>query len=249
MKRAAPCSRARAGHNAGHVRPRPFRRTPRPGAARNDAAHRLRDAGDDRRPGHRGEPRAAAARSRARAIRHALGHVARENPQWRQAGAGEVLAIFLGANAYVSPSWYPTKQKSGGRVVPTWNYVAVHAYGRIEFFDDAARLEALVTRLTVMHETGQPAPWSVSDAPRDYLAAMLKAIVGFSLPIARLEGKWKMSQNRPPEDRAGAAAALQCARRHRGRARRSGRRRSRARLTLPGAAAINPAAPHAIRRR
>jgi transcriptional regulator len=92
--------------------------------------------------------------------------------------------------------------------VPTWNYVAIHAYGRAEFFDDEARLRAIVTRLTQKHEAGRPAPWAVSDAPEDYVRMMLKAIVGFALPIARLEGKWKMSQNRPPEDRASAADAL-----------------------------------------
>ena len=140
-----------------------------------------------------------------------IGHIARDNPQWRQAGGGEALAIFLGANAYVSPSWYPSKPKSGSRVVPTWNYVAVHARGPIAWFDDAARLEALVTRLTALHEAGRAAPWAVADAPRDYLAAMLKAIVGFAIPIARLEGKWKLSQNRPPEDRAGVADALRAA--------------------------------------
>jgi len=138
-----------------------------------------------------------------------LGHIARDNPQWR-GGAGEALAIFLGPDTYVSPSWYPSKAKHG-RVVPTWNYVAVHARGRVEFFDDAARLEALVTRLTAAHEAGKPRPWAPSDAPRDYLEAMLTAIVGFALPIARLEGKWKMSQNRPPEDRAGVGRALRAA--------------------------------------
>jgi len=135
-----------------------------------------------------------------------LGHIARDNPQW-QGGAADALAIFLGPDSYVSPAWYPSK-KQHGRVVPTWNYVAIHAHGRADFFDDAARLEALVTRLTAMHEAGRPEPWAVSDAPRDYLDTMLKAIVGFTLPIARLEGKWKMSQNRPPEDRAAVAAAL-----------------------------------------
>ena len=134
------------------------------------------------------------------------GHIARDNPQWRD-GSGEALAIFLGPDTYVSPSWYPSKAKHG-RVVPTWNYVAIHAYGRVEFFDDKARLEALVTRLTATHEAGRPKPWAPSDAPRDYLDQMLGAIVGFTLPIARLEGKWKMSQNRPPEDRTGVAAGL-----------------------------------------
>ena len=137
------------------------------------------------------------------------GHIARDNPQWR-AGTGEALAIFLGPDTYVSPSWYPSKAKHG-RVVPTWNYVAIHAYGRVAFFDDRTRLEALVTRLTATHEAGRPKPWATSDAPRDYLDQMLGAIIGFTLPIVRLEGKWKMSQNRPPEDRAGVVAALRAA--------------------------------------
>ncbi len=136
-----------------------------------------------------------------------LCHVARENPHWRSAGEGESLAIFLGPDAYVSPSTYATKKRNP-KVVPTWNYVAIHAYGRAEFFDDEARLRAIVTRLTEKQEASRPAPWSVSDAPEDYLRVMLKAIVGFALPIARLEGKWKMSQNRPPEDRASVATTL-----------------------------------------
>jgi transcriptional regulator len=136
-----------------------------------------------------------------------VGHIARDNPQWQRAGEGEALAIFLGPHAYVSPAWYPSKQKHG-RVVPTWNYVAIHAYGKVAFFTDEARLQALVTRLTEVHEAGRPAPWAVGDAPADYLRTMLQAIVGWTLPLTRLEGKWKMSQNRPPEDRAGVAAAL-----------------------------------------
>ncbi|HUK60822.1 MAG TPA: FMN-binding negative transcriptional regulator [Stellaceae bacterium] len=135
-----------------------------------------------------------------------LGHIARDNPQW-QGGAGDALAIFLGSDAYVSPSWYPTK-KEGGKVVPTWNYVAIHARGPIEWFDDPARLRAIVTRLTEKHEGARPAPWAVTDAPPDYIEMMLKAIVGFAIPLARLEGKWKMSQNRPPADRKGVVDAL-----------------------------------------
>jgi len=135
-----------------------------------------------------------------------LGHIARDNPQWR-GGAGEALAIFLGPDAYVSPSAYPTKKESG-KVVPTWNYVAIHGQGPIEWFDDAERLRAIVTRLTQKHEGGRAAPWAVTDAPPDYVAMMLKAIVGFAIPLARLEGKWKMSQNRPPADRAGVVDAL-----------------------------------------
>ena len=136
------------------------------------------------------------------------GHIARANPQWRRATAGaQALAIFLGPDAYITPAWYETKRQSG-KVVPTWNYVAIHAYGPLTFYENADRLLALVTALTETHEAGRAQPWAVSDAPKDYVAAMLKAIVGFELPIARLEGKWKMSQNRPATDRAGTIAGL-----------------------------------------
>ncbi|HJT06834.1 MAG TPA: FMN-binding negative transcriptional regulator [Stellaceae bacterium] len=136
------------------------------------------------------------------------GHIARANPQWRRATSGvQALAVFLGPDAYITPAWYETKRQSG-KVVPTWNYVAVHAYGSLEFYEDADRLLALVTRLTETHEAGRAQPWAVSDAPKDFIAGMLKAIVGFELPIARLEGKWKMSQNRPAADRAGTIAGL-----------------------------------------
>src|SRR5690348_823388 len=136
------------------------------------------------------------------------GHIARANPQWRRAIAGaEALAVFLGPDAYITPAWYETKRQIG-KVVPTWNYVAVHAYGPLTFYEDADRLLALVTKLTETHEAGRDQPWAVSDAPKDFIAGMLKAIVGFELPIARLEGKWKMSQNRPAADRAGTIAGL-----------------------------------------
>ncbi len=136
------------------------------------------------------------------------GHIARANPQWRRA-AREVpaLAVFLGPDAYITPAWYETKRRNG-KVVPTWNYVAIHAYGPLTFYEDADRLLALVTQLTETHEAGRDQPWAVSDAPKDFIAGMLKAIVGFELPIARLEGKWKMSQNRPAADRAGVVAGL-----------------------------------------
>lgn len=137
-----------------------------------------------------------------------IGHVARANPHWQEASAEiEALAIFLGPNAYVSPSLYATKRKTG-KVVPTWNYVAVHAYGPVRFYDDAARLLDLVTRLTDAHEAHRQERWRVSDAPADYTRGMLKAIVGFELPIARLEGKWKMNQNRPAEDVPGIVEGL-----------------------------------------
>lgn len=136
------------------------------------------------------------------------GHIARANPQWRRASSEvQALAIFLGPDAYITPAWYETKRQSG-KVVPTWNYVAIHAYGPLTFYEDADRLLALVTELTETHEAGRAEPWAVSDAPRDYVAGMLKAIVGFELPIARLEGKWKMSQNRPAQDVAGVLEGL-----------------------------------------
>jgi transcriptional regulator len=136
------------------------------------------------------------------------GHLARANPQWRGVTPGtQALAIFLGPEAYVTPAWYATKRATG-KVVPTWNYVSVHAYGALRVIDDAEWLRALVTRLTETHEAERAAPWAVSDAPADYIAGMLRAIVGFELPIARLEGKWKMSQNRPAEDRAGVVEGL-----------------------------------------
>jgi len=136
------------------------------------------------------------------------GHLARANPQWRQAVKEiQALAIFTGPDAYVSPSWYATKKKDG-KVVPTWNYVAVHAYGSIEFFDDLDRLLAVVTDLTGIHESTRSDPWAVSDAPPDFIRSRLRGIVGFRLPIARLEGKWKLSQNRSEEDRAGVIEGL-----------------------------------------
>ena len=136
------------------------------------------------------------------------GHVSRANPQWHGVTPGvEALAMFLGPDAYITPSWYETKRETG-KVVPTWNYVAIHAYGTVEFFEDPDRLLALVTKLTETHEAKRAAPWAVSDAPADFVRAQLKGIVGFELPISRLEGKWKMSQNRPAQDRAGVIEGL-----------------------------------------
>jgi transcriptional regulator len=135
-----------------------------------------------------------------------VGHLARPNPQARGA-TGEALAIFHGPDAYITPSWYATKRRNG-KVVPTWNYVAVHAYGPIEFFDDTERLRDVVTRLTARQEAGRAQSWAVTDAPPDFIDGMLRGIVGFALPITRLEGKWKMSQNRPAEDRTGVVDGL-----------------------------------------
>ena len=136
-----------------------------------------------------------------------IGHLARPNPQARGA-IGEALVIFQGPEAYITPSWYATKRATG-KVVPTWNYVAIHAYGTVEFFDDRERLRDVVTRLTERQETPRAEPWAVTDAPAEFTQGMLNGIVGFVLPIARLEGKWKMSQNRPAEDRAGVIAGLE----------------------------------------
>jgi len=137
-----------------------------------------------------------------------VGHVARANPQWRSPAPDvDALAMFVGPNTYVTPSWYETKRETG-KVVPTWNYVAIHAYGRVRFFEDAEPLLAVVTRLTESHEAKRAAPWAVSDAPDAFVRAQLKGIVGFTLPIARLEGKWKMSQNRNEADRAGVRGGL-----------------------------------------
>ncbi|VVO73163.1 Protease synthase and sporulation protein PAI 2 [Pseudomonas fluorescens] len=136
------------------------------------------------------------------------GHFARANPQWKtlQDGA-QALVIFAGAEAYVSPGFYPSKAEHG-KVVPTWNYVAVHAYGTAEVFTDADRLRDLVSALTDRHEAGRNNPWKVADAPAEYIDAMLKAIVGFALPIERLEGKRKLSQNRSTADIAGVREGL-----------------------------------------
>ncbi|MGA0564616.1 FMN-binding negative transcriptional regulator [Ancylobacter sp. VNQ12] len=136
------------------------------------------------------------------------GHMAKANPQWQAPPLAEALVIFSGPDAYVTPSWYVSKQEHG-KVVPTWNYVAVHAYGPVEFFDDPARLLEQVTRLTELHEQPLAEPWSVSDAPEPFIQSQLKGIVGVRLPISRVEGKQKMSQNRPEGDRAGVAAGLQ----------------------------------------
>ncbi|MDP2255633.1 MAG: FMN-binding negative transcriptional regulator [Polaromonas sp.] len=135
-----------------------------------------------------------------------IGHVARANPVWQALPASSV-AVFMGPQAYVSPSWYPSKQ-AHGKAVPTWNYATVHAHGVPQAFDDPARLLALVTRLTQVHEASQAQPWQVQDAPADYLGSMLKAIVGIEIPVQRWVGKWKVSQNRPPADQQGVVAGL-----------------------------------------
>jgi transcriptional regulator len=135
-----------------------------------------------------------------------LAHVARANPVWQCLTASSVL-VFQGPQAYISPNWYPSKQVHG-KAVPTWNYATVQAHGVPQAFDDPARLLALVTRLTLIHEASQPLPWQVSDAPADYVEKMLKAIVGIEIPVQRWVGKWKTSQNRPLADQQGVATGL-----------------------------------------
>ncbi|MBX3651200.1 MAG: FMN-binding negative transcriptional regulator [Burkholderiales bacterium] len=135
------------------------------------------------------------------------GHVARANPLWRQPPEGEVLAVFRGPQAYVTPSWYPSKREHG-KVVPTWNYAVVHARGPLVIRDDRDWLHALVSRLTRSQEAGRPQPWGVGDAPEEYIDRMLKAIVGIEIPVTSIEGKWKVSQNRTQADRDGVAAGL-----------------------------------------
>lgn len=135
------------------------------------------------------------------------GHVARANPLWRQAADSEVLAIFHGPQAYVTPSWYPSKREHG-KAVPTWNYVVVHARGRLRAIDDAAWLRRQLETLVAEHEAGFAEPWQISDAPPDYIDRMLTAIVGIEIVITRLVGKWKTSQNQPAANRAGVVAGL-----------------------------------------
>ena len=136
------------------------------------------------------------------------GHVARANPVWREAADAEVLAVFQGPQAYITPSWYPSKAATA-KVVPTWNYAVVHLHGRLGAIEDSAWLRALVGRLTDTHEASRAQRWQVDDAPADYIAQMLRAIVGIEIPLTRVQGKWKASQNRTAADRAGVAAGLE----------------------------------------
>lgn len=136
-----------------------------------------------------------------------VGHVARANPVWRSAGQ-QVLVVFQGPGGYVSPNGYAAKREHG-KVVPTWNYAMVQARGALLALDDAAAARAVVGRLTTTHEAGQPSPWAVADAPDDYIASMLKAIVCIEIPLDSLVGKYKLSQNRSAADQAGVVATLQ----------------------------------------
>jgi transcriptional regulator len=137
-----------------------------------------------------------------------FGHIARGNAQWREAGTNsEGLAIFLGPDAYITPRWYQTT-KDTGEVVPTWNYVAIHVRGPISFFDNAEKLRVFVTKLTRRYEDESEGPWRIEQAPPKYINTELKLIVGFEMPIASIEGKWKLSQNRSKADREGVKKGL-----------------------------------------
>ena len=138
---------------------------------------------------------------------HLLGHLARPNPQVAElgrAGAGEVLTIFSGPHAYISPGWY-----ANGPAVPTWNYADVHAYGTLRLIDDKEWLRMVLRRLSDRHEARSAAPWRMEDLPEAYMAGMIRGIIGLDIAVSRLEGKFKLSQNRPAADRPGILAALE----------------------------------------
>jgi transcriptional regulator len=136
------------------------------------------------------------------------GHISRANTQWRDyTPSVEALAIFSGPQHYITPNWYLEKQESG-KVVPTWNYVVVHAYGYLKIIEDGAWLVTHLASLTNIHEAASPVPWKIEDAPADYIASQVKGIVGLEMEVTRLEGKWKVSQNRSEQDRNGVAEGL-----------------------------------------
>lgn len=138
-----------------------------------------------------------------------LAHIARANPVWGEVENGtQVLVIFRGAQGYISPNWYPSKQETH-RHVPTWNYEVVHAHGRIKTVDDESFVRGVVARLTRQHEATEPHPWKIGDAPQDYIDQMLKQIVGIEIEVTRMEGKRKLSQNRDRRDFEGTVRALE----------------------------------------
>ncbi|PZO51738.1 MAG: transcriptional regulator [Alphaproteobacteria bacterium] len=138
--------------------------------------------------------------------RIATGHIARANPQWQQ-GDGKGLIVLNGPEAYVTPSWYPSKAEHG-KTVPTWNYEAVHITGRVEWFDDAERLEAMLDQLSSFYERDRTEPWAISDAPRPYIDALKRGIVGVTLTAERIEAKRKLSQNKSKADFGGVVSGL-----------------------------------------
>jgi transcriptional regulator len=136
------------------------------------------------------------------------GHVARSNPVWGDVSEDvEVLAVFHGPDAYITPSWYATKAETG-RVVPTWNYAVAHAYGTLRIVDDASWLRAHLEAALAHHEAPFAAPWRISDAPSEYIEKQLGAIIGLEIAVTRMTGKWKVSQNQPPQNQAGVVEGL-----------------------------------------
>jgi transcriptional regulator len=137
-----------------------------------------------------------------------VGHVARANPVWQSFSTSvSSVVVFQGAETYITPSWYPSKH-AHGKAVPTWNYVVVHAHGLPRAIEDPAWLLAHINQLTTEHEAEQALPWKVSDAPQDFTERLVQAIVGIEIPVAKLVGKWKVSQNRPESDKLGVVAGL-----------------------------------------
>ena len=132
-----------------------------------------------------------------------FGHMTRANPHWREFGQSEMLVVFSGPHTYISPRWYRTTPN-----VPTWNYVAVHGYGRPRLIDDPVAMRSLLARQVEIQEAGQAHPWSIDELADDYIAAMIRGIVAFEIPLDRLEGKWKLNQNRTAADQAGVIDAL-----------------------------------------
>jgi transcriptional regulator len=132
-----------------------------------------------------------------------VGHMARANPQWRSASGQPVLVVFSGPHAYISPTWYAAEQ-----VVPTWNYVAVHAHGRLELIEDEVATLEVLQRTVKRYEATQPQPWQLAEQPPEFIAGLARQIVAFRVPIERLEGKWKLNQNHPAERRERVIAAL-----------------------------------------
>jgi transcriptional regulator len=141
------------------------------------------------------------------------GHVSRANPLWKLSRQTPALAIFQGPQAYIHPGWYPTK-KQDGRAVPTWNYIAVHVHGSVSAVQDEKWLEEHLQELTLRNEAARREPWAISDAPPDFIGALMKGIVGLRLTISGIEGNWKMGQKHPLENRLGAARALAASERH-----------------------------------
>ncbi|OHX37042.1 transcriptional regulator [Methylomonas sp. LWB] len=136
------------------------------------------------------------------------GHIARSNPLWTDFDQQtEVLAVFQSENSYISPSWYASKPQTG-KVVPTWNYATVHAYGKLRIIDDPAWIRRQLEDMTAAFEAGFPEPWSVADAPADFTERLITQIVGIEISVTRLQGKWKISQNQPPENQSSVITAL-----------------------------------------